>query len=154
MVYTHNYFMNKAIQLAELSANENEVPVGCIIVKNNQIIAQAHNNIENSKNSLNHAEIIAINQAITHTAYKHLLDCQIYITLEPCSMCAGAIILARIPTVIIAALDPKSGAAKSVFNILENNSLNHKPDVIYNIETEKSSNILKSFFKSLRNSKK
>jgi len=150
----NSYFMSEALKLANISFNLNEVPVGCVIVFENKIIGKGYNQVEKKSNSILHAEMIAIQKAIDYIGYKHLLNCKLFVTLEPCTMCAGAIILSRIPFIYIGTLDPKSGASKSVFNILESDELNHKPIVEYGLNKEQSSSLLKDFFKNIRAEKK
>lgn len=147
-------YMLEALIEAEKSLEYNDVPVGAIIVKEDKIISRAYNQVEKLGSPLAHAEILAIEEAIKINKYKFLLDSTIYITLEPCSMCAGAIVLARIPRVVIATQDPKSGACGSVFNILQDGRLNHRCKITWDIRKEESSKLLKDFFKQLREIKK
>jgi tRNA(adenine34) deaminase len=144
------FYMKKAIVEAERCLKHGDVPVGVVIVKGNEIIAYGHNQVEQKNNSLAHAEISAINKAIKYVSYKHLLECEMYITLEPCSMCAGAIILARIPKLFIGALDPKTGACGSVFNIASNEKLNHRCQIETGILQNDCSNLLRLFFREIR----
>ena len=146
-------FMLRAMELAEKSAKNKEVPIGAVITLNDEIIGESGNMVESDQNPTHHAEIIAINQATQNVKYKHLLNTNLYVTLEPCAMCAGAIVLARIPRVIIASKDPKTGAAGSVINILQNNNLNHRCELEFGLLEEESSKLLKSFFKELRKPK-
>lgn len=147
-------FMQKALSLAKKSYSNDDVPVGAVIVLNNEIISSAYNKIEKKNNSINHAEIIAINLAIKKIGYKHLLNCDMYITLEPCSMCAGAIVLSRIKRVYIGTYDTKTGAAGSLYNILDDKRLNHRCEIHYGLLESECSQILKDFFKELRIKKK
>ncbi len=142
--------MAVAIELAKQSTEYEDVPVGAVIVHNDIIIGRGYNQIEKMNNSLVHAEIIAINDAISNYGYKHLLDCSIYVTLEPCAMCAGAIVLARISHLIYGAKDPKTGACGSLFNIPQDERLNHRVNVISGIKEDECSRLLKDFFKELR----
>lgn len=146
-------FMKEALKEALKAKNKNEVPVGAIIVFNDRIIARAHNTRETKKNSLCHAEIIAINKACKKIENFRLEDCEMYVTLEPCLMCAGAIVQSRIKKVIIGAKDFKYGMAGTVFNAFELKS-NHKVEVEFGIMQDKCSNILKEFFKELRENQK
>ncbi|MDX9789739.1 MAG: nucleoside deaminase [Candidatus Kapabacteria bacterium] len=146
----HEYFMNIAIKEAHKSLNYDDVPIGAVIVRNDELIARGHNCVERYSNSLNHAEISAINSAVKKISYKHLYDCDLYVTLEPCSMCAGAIVLARIKRVFIGTEDPKSGAGGSIFNILNNDNLNHRCEIFRGILREECSSLIKNFFKDLR----
>ena len=147
------HFMNQALLQARKSLISGDVPVGAVIVHDGKIIGRGYNQIEKTGNSIHHAEIMAINSAIKKYGHKHLLDCDIYITLEPCSMCAGAIVLARIKRVFIGAKDPKTGAGGSIFNILSEPRLNHRCEVINGVLEEDCSLMLKQFFRELRKSK-
>jgi tRNA(adenine34) deaminase len=146
--------MNIALGLAEESLKSKDVPVGAVIVRNGEIIGQGYNCIEKTGNPLNHAEIIAINQAVQNIGHKHLLNCKMYVTLEPCSMCAGAIVLARIPKLIIGTADPKTGACGSLFNIVQDERLNHRCKIENGVLEEECSALLKKFFRDVREQKK
>ncbi len=146
-----NKFMNEAHKQALKAYNINEVPVGCIIVKNNKVIARAHNKRECKQTTTAHAEILAINKACKKLNSWRLNDCDMYITLEPCSMCSGAIIQSRIKNLYYAAFDTKTGAAGSVLNLFDI-KFNHKVNVV-KVDNIKCEEILKTFFKNLRNSK-
>jgi tRNA(adenine34) deaminase len=148
------YYMYKALLEAEKALANDDVPVGCVIVHNDTIIARAYNQIEKKKDSTAHAELTAIKKATKKIGYKHLLDCTMYVTLEPCAMCAGAIVLARIPRLVIGTKDPKTGACGSVLNITNEKRLNHRCDVRFGVLEEKCSYILKDFFKKLRKTNK
>lgn len=145
-----DYFMYKAIIQANKTAAEKDVPVGCVIVKDGTIVGRGYNQVEKKSDSLAHAEIQAIHQAIKKVGHKHLLDTTMYVTLEPCAMCAGAIVLARIPRLVIGTTDPKTGACGSVMNIVQNNKLNHRVEITTGILEKECSTILKDFFKDLR----
>jgi len=147
------FYMYKALLQAEKSLSTNDVPVGAVIVQEDKIIGRGYNRIEKYGDSLAHAEISAIKQAQKKLGYKHLLNCTIYVTLEPCSMCAGAIILARIPNLVIGTRDPKTGACGSLFNIVEENKLNHRCNVTKGILEQECSNILNNFLRKIRKSK-
>ena len=142
-------FMKLAIEEAKKSEQELEVPVGAIIVKNNEIISKGRNRREMSKNALLHAEIDAIYHACEFLDSWRLLDCSIYVTLEPCAMCAGAIINSRISKVFYGASDYKSGSCKSIINLFEL-PYNHKPEVISGVLESECSSLLSNFFKKLR----
>lgn len=146
-------FMKTALSLAKESAEEGEVPVGAVIVRNDEIIATGRNRREYGKNALYHAEIEAINNACKILGGWRLWECDMYVTLEPCPMCAGAIINSRIKKVYYGASDYKAGSFGSVVNF---NSLpyNHKPEIISGIMAEEAQNLLSEFFKNLRNNKK
>ncbi|HHY24660.1 MAG TPA: nucleoside deaminase [Clostridiaceae bacterium] len=142
--------MNKAYREAIKAYEKDEVPIGAVIVKDSKIIARAHNEREQKNDATLHAEISAIKKACKKIGTWRLNDCDMYVTLEPCAMCAGALIQARIRTVYIAAKDPKAGAVGSVINILDVDTFNHKVDVVYGIMEEECSKLLKDFFKELR----
>lgn len=143
--------MGKCLALAEQAAAIGEVPVGALVVgSQGQIISEAYNLRETRQNAIAHAELMALEIACQKLSRWRLWDCTLYVTLEPCFMCAGAIILARIPRVVFAAHDPKSGAAGSLANVLDDNRLNHKCEVVSGICAEESSLLLKSFFKIRR----
>ena len=147
-------FMKEALKEARKAYNKLEIPVGAIIVRNGIIIARAHNVKEEKKDTTKHAEIIAIQKASKKLESWRLTDCEMYVTLEPCSMCAGALIQSRIKKVYIGAMDKKTGACGSVLNLLENYKFNHVVEVERNIYKEECENILKQFFKELRKMKK
>lgn len=148
------YYMKQALKEAEKAYKKLEVPVGAIIVKNGKIIARAHNQKETKTDTTKHAEILAIQKASKKLKAWRLLDCEMYITLEPCSMCAGAIINSRIKKIYIGALDEKTGAAGSILNLFEDYPFNHKVEVEKGIMREECEQILKQFFKELRKNKK
>ena len=147
-------FMKEALKEAQKAFDKIEVPVGCVIVKDGKIIAKAHNLKETKQDTTKHAEILAIQKASKKLQSWRLLDCEMYVTLEPCSMCAGAMIQARIKKVYIGALDEKTGACGSVFNLLEDYTFNHKVEYETGILQEECENKLKDFFKMLRKVKK
>ena len=145
------YFIKKCIALAEQAALVGEVPVGALIVNSQgQIISEAYNLRETQQVAIAHAELIVIENACKNLSRWRLPDCTLYVSLEPCFMCAGAIILARIPRVVFAAHDPKAGAVGSLANVLNDGRLNHKCEIISGICAEESSLLLKSFFKIRR----
>lgn len=131
-----------------------EVPVGCVIVKDGEIIARSYNKREKNKNVLCHAEIMAINKACRKMGTKFLDGCELYVTLEPCIMCIGAIIQARIKKVVYGAKEPKFGCLESLGNVLDTFKFNHQIEVIGGVSEEKISNMMKEFFKELRKNKK
>ena len=143
-------WMKSAFREAEKAYEEGETPIGCVIVFENKIIAKSHNQIEKLKDPTAHAEIIAITAASIHLDSKVLKGCSMYITLEPCAMCAGAIVLSKIDKLFFGAFDPKSGACGSVINITNNKSLNHKVNVLGGVLDKECGDILKSFFKGKR----
>lgn len=146
--------MKEAIKEAIKAYKKLEVPVGVVIVKDNKIIARAHNVKEEKKDTTKHAEIIAIQKASKKLENWRLTDCEMYVTLEPCSMCAGALINSRIKKLYIGAMDAKTGAVGSVLNLLEDYKFNHKVEVKTNILEQECSNILQNFFKELRKIKR
>lgn len=147
-------FMKEALKEAQKAYNKLEVPVGCVIVKDGKIIARAHNLKETKFDTTKHAEILAIQKASKKLKSWRLLDCEMYITLEPCSMCAGAIINSRIKKIYIGAMDTKTGAAGSVLNLFQDYKFNHIVEVERDILKDDCEKILKDFFKELRKSKK
>ena len=126
------------------------MPIGCVIVKNNQIVARSHNQREKSHNPLGHAEVLAIKKASEIVNDWQLVDCELYVTVEPCIMCAGAIIQSRIPKVVYGAPDLKGGAFGSSINVLEAKDINHRPEVIKGVLEAECSQIIKNYFKSKR----
>lgn len=142
-------FMKEALKEALKAKNKEEVPVGAVIVLDDKIIARAHNLRETKMNSLCHAEILAINKACKKLNNFRLEDCEMYVTLEPCLMCAGAIVQSRIKKVIIGAKDYKYGMAGTTFNAFELKS-NHNVEVEFGIIEEECSDIIKNFFKKIR----
>ena len=149
-----NKFMKEALKEAQKAYDKLEVPVGAIIVKDGKVIARAHNLKETKFDTTKHAEILAIQKASKKLKSWRLIDCEMYITLEPCSMCAGAIINSRIKKIYIGALDEKTGACGSVLNLLEDYTFNHKVEVEKGVMKEECEGILKKFFKELRKMKK
>ena len=143
-------YMEFAIEQALIAMKKDEVPVGAVITYKDEIIAASHNQTISNNNPLDHAEFLAIQQAIKITNEKYLSECDLYVTLEPCVMCAGAIVLSRIRRVYIGADDPKSGAAGSVLNILQNENLNHRCEVYFDINGVRCSELLKEFFMKKR----
>ena len=147
-------FMKEALKEARKAYNKLEVPVGAVIVKDGKVIARAYNQKEMKKDTINHAEILAIKKASKKLESWRLVDCDMYVTLEPCSMCAGALIQSRIRKVYIGALDEKTGACGSVLNLLNDYDFNHKVEVETGILKEECEDMLKNFFKELREMKK
>ena len=147
-------FMKEALKEARKAYNKLEVPVGAVIVKDGKVIARAYNQKEMKQDTINHAEILAIKKASKKLESWRLVDCDMYVTLEPCSMCAGALIQSRIRKVYIGALDEKTGACGSVLNLLNDYDFNHKVEVETGILKEECEDMLKNFFKELREMKK
>ena len=147
-------FMQEALKEAKKAYEKLEVPIGCVIVKDGKIIARGHNEKETKFDTTKHAEIVAIQKASKKLKSWRLLDCEMYVTLEPCSMCAGAIINSRIKKIYIGTCDEKTGAVGSVLNLLEDYTFNHKVEVEKGICKEECETILKNFFRELRKMKK
>lgn len=147
-------FMKEALKEAKKAYDKLEVPVGAVIVKDGKIIARAHNLKETKTDTTKHAEMLAIQKASKKLESWRLLDCEMYITLEPCSMCAGAIINSRIKKIYIGAMDEKTGAAGSVLNLFDDYTFNHKVEVEKDVMKSECEKILKDFFKMLRKVKK
>jgi len=150
MFTEHSLYMQKALIEAECALSEDEVPVGAVIIHKGKIIAKAHNQVERLKDPTAHAEILAITQGAAALESKWLLDCTLYVTVEPCAMCAGALILSRIERIVFGVSDPKTGAFGSKVNI-NNLGLNHRIKVKKGILEKESRQLLKSFFKAKRN---
>lgn len=144
-------YMRAALKLATKAAELGEVPIGCVIVHQDKIIGRGYNRRNTDKSTLSHAEITAIKKASKVLNDWRLEDCTLYVTLEPCQMCAGAIVQARVTRVVIGCMNPKAGCAGSVLNILEMPEFNHQAEVTRGILEEECSSLLSGFFKSLRN---
>ena len=142
-------FMDAALELAAQAVADGEVPVGCVIVRNGQVVGRGRNRRETGKTALGHAEIEAINDACKNLGGWRLWDCTLYVTLEPCPMCAGAIINARIPRVVFGASDEKYGACGSVCDLFSM-AFNHHPKVTKGVREEESRALMTAFFQSLR----
>jgi tRNA(adenine34) deaminase len=147
----HEYYMREALKEAVKAFDSDEVPVGAVIVHKGGIIGRAHNQIKTLKDPTAHAEMIAITQAANFLQSERLVNCAMYSTLEPCSMCAGAMVLARMKNLFYAAKDPKTGAHDSVFKILHNKKLNHRIAVKAGILEQEASSLIREFFKIKRN---
>jgi tRNA(adenine34) deaminase len=144
------FFMRAALREANKALICDDVPIGAVIVKDGKIIAKSYNKIEKRSDSISHAEVNVIQSAMKKSNYKHLLDSTIYVTLEPCTMCAGAIVLARMKRLVFGAYDTKAGAVRSLFSICDDKRLNHRLEVTGGVLAEESSALLKSFFRKLR----
>jgi tRNA(adenine34) deaminase len=144
------YYMRLALREAEQAVDAGDVPIGCVIVGGDEVIAAARNERELRGDPTAHAEILALREASRHVEGWRLLDTVLYVTLEPCAMCAGAIVLARVPRVVYGSPDPKAGAAGSVLNVLAEPRLNHRPDLAGGLLAEESAALLRSFFGSRR----
>lgn len=150
MVDPDTFRMRFAVREAQKAFEAGEVPVGAVIFLGSELIAKAHNQVELLKDPTAHAEILAITQATTRLDDWRLNDCTLYVTKEPCPMCAGGIVLARIPRVVWGADDPKRGGARSRFQILECDDLNHRPEIETGVMAEESRGLLVSFFRERR----
>lgn len=143
-------FMREALKEARKAFDEDEVPVGAVIVHQNRIIARAHNQVERLKDPTAHAEMIVITSAANFLGTKWLNESSLYVTIEPCSMCAGALVLARVKEIIYGASDPKTGACGSIVNIAGNKKLNHRIKVFKGVLKDESARLLREFFKKKR----
>ena len=146
----HEKYMKDAIRQAKKAAALGEVPIGCVIVHDGQVIGRGYNRRNTDKSTLAHAEITAIKRASKKLGDWRLEDCTLYVTLEPCQMCAGAIVQARIPEVIIGCMNPKAGCAGSIYNLLQEPAFNHQVSLFKGVLEEECSQMLKDFFRSLR----
>ena len=151
---SHEWWMREALKEARVAEAKREVPIGCVIVQSGMIIGRGHNQTESLQDPTAHAEMIAITAAAEDLESRRFLDCTLYVTLEPCAMCSGAIVLARIPTVVYGAADPKAGAVDTLYNLLNDSRLNHTCEVIRGVLAEECAAILSGFFLSLRQQKK
>ena len=147
-------YMREAIRLAKKAATLGEVPIGCVIEYKGKIIGRGYNRRKTDKNTLSHAELIAIRKASKKMDDWRLEECTMYVTLEPCQMCAGAIVQARIPEVVIGCMNPKAGCAGSILNILQVPEFNHQVNITRGILEDECSSLLTTFFKELREKNK
>jgi tRNA(adenine34) deaminase len=147
-------YMKEAIRQAKKAAALGEVPIGCVIVYQGKIIGRGYNRRKVDQTVLGHAEILAIRKACRYMGDWRLEDCTMYVTLEPCPMCAGAIVQARIPKVVMACMNPKAGCAGSVLDLLHEDGFNHQVETETGLMGEECSEMLKSFFRSLRQARK
>jgi len=145
------YFMREALRMANKAAKADEVPVGAVVVRAGKIIGRAHNQIELLKDATAHAEMLALTQAEAGVGDWRLADCDLYVTKEPCAMCAGAIVHTRVRRVIFGCADPAAGAAGSVINLLQMPTLNHRCDIAAGVLQDECAEILQSFFRDARN---
>lgn len=145
--------MFAALQEAEQAFEEDEVPVGAVVVKDNKIIGRGHNQVERLKDATAHAEMIALTSAANHIGNWRLTDCSIYVTLEPCIMCTGALLSSRITELYFSTFDSKFGACGSVYNLAEDGKTNHKINVYSGIYSDESKKLLQQFFDQLKNKK-
>ena len=146
-------YMSYALREAERAMEIGEVPIGCVIVCDGQIVGKAHNQRETLQDPTAHAEVLAITQAAAHLGSWRLEDTKLFVTLEPCPMCAGAIILARIPEVYFGAYDPKAGACGTLMNLLDDDRFNHKPALYPGVLADECGAMLSDFFRAIRTKK-
>lgn len=147
-------YMKAALREAKKAYKLDEVPIGCVIVQNDKIIARGYNRRNTDKNTLAHAEMSAIKKASKKTGDWRLEDCTMYVTLEPCQMCAGAIVQSRLGKVVIGSMNPKAGCAGSVINLLQMKQFNHQVEMVTGVLEEECSSMLSGFFQELREKKK
>ena len=147
-------FMKEAIRQAKKAEAIGDVPIGCVIVSDGRIIARGYNKRNKNKTVLAHAELLAMSKACRKAGDWRLEDCTMYITLEPCQMCAGAIVQARIPRVVIGSMNPKAGCGGSILNLLQMKEFNHQVEVTRGVLEEECSEMLSAFFRKLRQKKK
>ena len=150
LIQQHQRFMKQALKLAEQAYDEDEVPVGAIVVYKNRIVAKAYNQVERLNDPTAHAEMLAITSACASLEEKYLSDCTLYVTLEPCPMCSGALVWSKVGQVIFGASDPQAGGCGSIFNIIQHKKLNHKPEVVQGVLELECEDILKRFFRQKR----
>jgi len=146
----HEHFMRLALREAEQALAEDEVPIGAVVVHHQRVIASAHNQREQLRDPTAHAEMIAVTQAAASLGSWRLEDCTLYVTLEPCTMCAGAIVLARIPRVVYGTADPKAGAVHSLYQLLSDPRLNHRAEVVAGVSAAPCAELLSRFFQDKR----
>jgi len=147
------YWMRQALLLAQKAAEEGEIPVGAIAVRNNQVLGRGYNRTEALNDPTAHAEMIAITAAVDAIEYQRLEEVTFYVTLEPCCMCAGALVWARIDRLVFGAFDPKAGACGTLYNIVQDERLNHRMEVTSRVLENECAGILTDFFRKLRNEK-
>lgn len=147
-------YMDEALQEARFAKMIDEVPIGAVVVHDGQIIGRGHNLREHSQDATTHAEVLAITEACAYLHSWRLWDCQLFVTIEPCLMCSGTIINSQIPEVFFGARDPKAGAVRSLYTVLEDDRLNHRVEVTEGIETEQAATLMKTFFKEIRQRRK
>lgn len=146
----HDYFMRHALKEAIKAKNKDEVPVGAVLTLNGKVVAKAHNTKNIKRNALLHAEVVVLSKAMKKLNDWHLNDCTLYVTLEPCPMCAGAIINSRVGTVVFGASDPKAGCFGSVFNFAAEKTFNHRPQIVEGVLKKECGEILTNYFKEKR----
>ena len=146
----HEQWMTLAMREAQRAFDDGEVPVGAVVVHEGRVIGRGYNQIERLQDPTAHAEMIALTAAANHQSSRRLDGCTLYVTLEPCPMCAGAVVLARVPTLVFGAYDPKAGACGTLFNIPEDGRLNHRVQVVPGVLDRESEELLKGFFGRVR----
>lgn len=146
----HDRWMEHALREAELAYKRKEVPIGAIVVHKDRIIGKGYNQVESLRDPTAHAEIIAITAAAAHLGNHRFEQCSLYVTVEPCAMCAGAIVLARISHVVFGTADPKAGACGSLYNIVQDKRLNHRVELVSGVLEQECSKLMKDFFKKVR----
>jgi tRNA(adenine34) deaminase len=149
-MFSDEFFMKRTLEEARNAEASEDVPIGALVVLKNKIIARAHNQVELLGDPTAHAEMLAITQAANFLKSKWLKDCVLYVTIEPCSMCSGALVLSRIAKVVYGASDPKTGAGGSVFNILNHPKLNHRIKIVKGVLKDDSAELLRDFFRKKR----
>ncbi len=154
MELNHEYYMNEALKLAKEAFDNDEVPIGAVIVHKGEIIGRGCNKRNTLKNPLMHAEIIAINEAAGYLNDWRIEECTMYVTVEPCPMCSGAIVQSRIPEVVFGSRNKKAGCAGSVLNLLQQPGLNHRVNITEGVLEEECSSIMTEFFKRFRKNSK
>ena len=142
--------MNLALREAERALGHDDVPIGAVVVHDGEVIGAGHNERELREDPTAHAEVLALREAAAKLGSWRVLDSVLYVTLEPCAMCAGAIVLARVPRVVYAATDPKAGAAGSIMDLLDHPRLNHRPEVAGGLLAEESAALIREFFRTRR----
>ncbi len=150
MMLPHDHYLRLALAEAQAALEENEVPIGAVIVRDGRVIGAGHNQRETLKDPTAHAEMIAITQAAATLGDWRLENCTLYVTLEPCPMCCGAILQARIPVVVYGAADPKAGAVDSLFRLLNDNRLNHRCQIVPGVLADECGRLLTEFFQAQR----
>ncbi|UZD74205.1 tRNA adenosine(34) deaminase TadA [Bacillus siamensis] len=148
------YYMREAIKEAEKAEAKGEVPIGAVLVLHDEIVARAHNLRETEQRSLAHAEMLAIDEACRKLGTWRLEDAVLYVTLEPCPMCAGAVVLSRVDKVVFGAFDPKGGCTGTLMNLLQEERFNHQAEVVSSVLEEECGEMLSAFFRKLRRQKK
>lgn len=150
MDHSHENFMREALKEARKAARKGEVPVGAVVVKDGKVIGRGHNLTESKQNAMTHAEMAALGKAVRKLKSWRLTGCDLFVTLEPCTMCGGAIVLSRIRNLVYGTADPKAGAVESTIRVLDNPKLNHRVQVTGGILKEECSKVLSDFFKEVR----